>query len=1136
MATSAHAAFINFENCLPSSIVDSDPRILQFIPQHVWAAFDPDEGDNLNITVYGNVSGTATDEPYPAPRDPRWSNPEETLGKIVDLSVENNKYSTLLTKLNVLSFTPYEKPTRFCDSVIQGECPLAPVFYVNASDPSELRSFSIEQELSSSYAFTTITANLRITSGDANSLQIACVSANITPALGPSLRHVVSYLPLAILILVGLATASAAIFSPWGSSDLFKWTSNYGRDEDLLRLVTPGFADCLQYIQFVVLTGGLSLNYPGYYQPVVSQASWAALMFNQSLVTQGDGAETLTDGLYHVNGTYGLDRLSQLIGMTSVEDVWAGMVVWLLAIVAGVIVLIQLGFLGRWIHHQIAHIPEEDLRSKNFPFTVGNVVRVVFNCFLLPVVSLSMFQFVIAGDSPPYTVALAVLLIVVLIGFAAWLLYLIASTRPRSFLFDDLPTVLLYGPLYNTFSDDAAAFALIPVLLTFIRGIAIGAIQPSGIAQLVLLAICEVILALTLNAFRPFHSPTSMNAYHTFFAVVRFLTLLLSVAFLPTLGIGDGPRGFIGYVILLMHAIVLVFGFFLNAAQTLIEVIARLAGAGGDGAVGGGAARGGLVKVFGKRQLSKRVPRRTRHSTNSQAAILGNDPDRSSHFEPGRARSLSGSTAFLLNRANPSDGRISAGVESGSGRDIRHSRGGSGPYSPTTPAAVSAFSHGHRTAGSGSTRGEIIGLHQTQTADPYYRPPRSRRVTLDPMPPAARSRSSWAGGDWMRRTFGTTDDGDHDDLGEGPSISRSGTPVPAYLGAPREDPDEDNRQSKTDYAVREVDFYYRVRGPALGNIGSRRLKTGPADPTGPVSSATGWFRGLFGGKTKDKGKGFEVVRSARAPPPARLPSGELDTFQEPYTDEPEGRKSGEPEPKVPDGDQEEFNEDVGNRDGAISRGSHELAPLPLIEPAGAIEMPSQIGSRSSSRATAGMRIRPPTIPRKSSKRNSSTDMTGQMPRDSLSGIPPSADQPAPRQSQESTKLYDPDDPSQRHLQPSNSRSGRIPFGPKGSAAPSSLLSTTSTSSTVQHSVDEDQSQNQNQNQDQNQVYAQPKHMRHSSVLGHFASDTHNDRPSSVGYVQQHRTSDNITEASPEEVSFTGSTAEFIGSPLQRERT
>lgn len=388
------------------------------------------------------------------------------------------------------------------------------------------------------------------------------------------------------------------MYSPWGSADVFRWTSNYGRDADLLRLITPGFGDCLYYIQFVVLAGALSLNYPGYFQPAVSQASWSVLMFNESFVSHGNGTQSLVDGMYVVNGTYGLDRLSQLVGMTGVQDIWPGMVIWLLVILAAVFVCIQVSFAFRWAWRHLSNTQEEDLRAKNMPFTLGNGVRIIFNFFLLPVIALSMFQLVVAPQSPAYTVALAAVLLLGLVGFAGWLLWLIASTRPRSFLFDDLQTVLLYGPLYNTYSDNAATFALIPVLLTFVRGIAIGALQPSGIAQLILLAICEVIFILTLNAFRPFHSPTSMNAYHTFFAVVRLVTILLSVAFVPSLGVTEAPRGWIGYVILLMHAIVLVFGFFLNAVQTVIEVAARLAGAGGEEGVGGGTARrGGLVKV-----------------------------------------------------------------------------------------------------------------------------------------------------------------------------------------------------------------------------------------------------------------------------------------------------------------------------------------------------------------------------------------------------------------------------------------------------------------------------------------------------------------------------------------------------------
>ena len=458
-------------------------------------------------------------------------------------------------------------------------------------------AFSVAHDLYSPYSFTTITSNLQVKTGDASDALLACISASITPDLGRTLSNVLTYLTALVLLIVGIATASAAILSPWGTLDVFRWTSNYGRDADLLRLITPGFGDCLQYIQFIVFSGSLSLNYPGFYQPVVSHASWSILMFNESFVSHGNGTQSLIDGVYAVNGSYGLDRMSQLVGMTADKDIWAGMMIWLLVIIAVLVALVQIGFVCRWAYRHISNTHQEDLRAKNMPFTIGNAIRIIFNYFLLPLVALSMFQLVVASHSPASTVGLAALTLIAVIGFAGWLFWIVGSTRPRSYLFDDLPTVLLYGPLYNTYSDHAATFALVPLMMTFLRGIAIGAVQPSGIAQLVLLSICEVILILTLNAFRPFHSPTSMNATHTIFAAVRLVTVMLSVAFVPELSVGDASRGWIGYVILLLHAITLFVGFFLHSLQTIIEVFARLAGAGGEEGVGGGVARGGLVKV-----------------------------------------------------------------------------------------------------------------------------------------------------------------------------------------------------------------------------------------------------------------------------------------------------------------------------------------------------------------------------------------------------------------------------------------------------------------------------------------------------------------------------------------------------------
>ena len=71
------------------------------------------------------------------------------------------------------------------------------------------------------------------------------------------------------------------------------------------------------------------------------------------------------------NGIYGLQNLSQLVGLSSVADIWPGMTVWLLVILGGTMGIIQAGFLCRWAYRHLSDIQEEDLRAKNMPFSVG---------------------------------------------------------------------------------------------------------------------------------------------------------------------------------------------------------------------------------------------------------------------------------------------------------------------------------------------------------------------------------------------------------------------------------------------------------------------------------------------------------------------------------------------------------------------------------------------------------------------------------------------------------------------------------------------------------------------------------------------------------------------------------------------
>ncbi len=572
------------------------------------------------------------------------------------------------------------------------------------------------------------------------------------------------------------------------------------------------------------------------------------------------------------------------------------------------------------------------------------------------------------------------------------------------------------------------------------------------------------------------------------------------------------------------------------------------------------------------RQLSRRLSRRdgaARNSMTSDAAMLGHDSDHKSiQLNDARSRSLSGSSAVLLNRHAASDGRRSVGLDSISAPSAGHPHRGSGsaPYTPTTTGASNGapfFQGASPNAGVGeSPRGGILGLKSAEAADPYYRPPRARRTTLETNLPGDPSRRSWNSGDWTNKDWSrnSPEQGEAVDLIDIPPASGRATPIPAYLGAQRDlsDPNvNDQRGSPTDYAVREVDFYYGVRGPALSNLPTRRLKTGPADPTGPVSSATGWIKGLFGGKTKDKGKGFEVVRSSRVPPslgPHVKPGATTVDGAEPYRDDPqitgaersrtlalsdEGDAIGGGTRRAQDKDTPSLAPSDENDTSDLDSDEHQesgrarlsqisqIPPiLPNIDTGGGIELPSRIASKASSKpsyaSTSNKARRSPIIPQRSSRRQS----TPGQPDSVSTGAPRLATVgPTPPSSPPKVKnfSYGLNRPLEHGLEPTNT-SRRLPFESKPSSTKSDRLSTgaESTNSSVGPTPGEER------------TGQSASHVRHSSsVLGSLAPDTRNDRPSSMGYVQQHRASDAIHKASPDDQSFLGSTAELVDDDKRR---
>ena len=563
------------------------------------------------------------------------------------------------------------------------------------------------------------------------------------------------------------------------------------------------------------------------------------------------------------------------------------------------------------------------------------------------------------------------------------------------------------------------------------------------------------------------------------------------------------------------------------------------------------------------RQLSRRNPRLrgpARHSMASDANILGHESDQKSfQLNGGRSRSMSGSSAILLNRAPGTDTRRSMGLDSVSatsavGPGHNNAENWSAPYTPTTSGGASAFSYlpgGSQAAGQGGSG--VLNLKAAETADPWYRPPRARRPTNEAQPPFTRNKGSWVSAEWANKRWSqhiAEKDGSPipiESQAEPSSGSGRATPLAAHLSSPRDRSDsnaDDPRRSKTDYAIREVDFYYGVRGPALSTLPTRRLKTGPADPTGPVSSATGWFKGFFGGKTKDKGKGFEVVRSSKAPPMDRraLPRAKIGDASIPYSDEPPPERTRDLE-LSDDGDAigggtrhfpeeagsspttSEDDDDVGRSSSdeeydPVSRASQlsQFPPsLPTIEAGGGIELPSRLASKASSRLTRDTTRRSETpiqLPRRYSKRRS---LREDFNADNGLGLS-KAGLPSVSSPQHSFKHQNPDSLSQKNLQPSGIIPNRLPFEDRVSSSqdrPSTGIESATSSILPPNSSG---------NNTTNQA---------TSALGSHAPDLRQDRPSSMGYVQQHRASEHIHTENLDEPPLIGSSAEVIDDSSRR---
>ncbi|KAI0467395.1 hypothetical protein F4859DRAFT_494293 [Xylaria cf. heliscus] len=420
--------------------------------------------------------------------------------------------------------------------------------------------------------------------------EVGCVSADITPEFTPMVKMTLQLLPAITLLAVLLAgCVRTLVDKPDITTEEHPGPQQLGRQS-----ILPGASDCLYHLQFVFLTGALSLRYPGFYQPVVSHLNWFSLLSSSNALTNGVTYPSVNDGIYEINGTYGgtygLELMTQIVGAPMTMDLWVNMVILIAFISIGLVLLLEVTwFLNRnqQAHHQLEE--QEQQPRTGFRRLISQVLSLVLSYFLLPLVTLSAYQIDHAGIFPAYHTSLAVGLIVTIVLGFLWLLQQIPVRNLGVLILDRSKA---YQPVPGASRRDDS-FVLSFFVLTFIRALAIGGLQIAPIAQITVLILSEIVCIVCIVAFHP----DSILSTGTICAASRLATLLFMIAFLPGVA-GLSVKSVIGYILLFQQAIVLLLVILLPNIYRLIQLCLS-------------ARRGETPPVYDAYELSRRQRRDT---------------------------------------------------------------------------------------------------------------------------------------------------------------------------------------------------------------------------------------------------------------------------------------------------------------------------------------------------------------------------------------------------------------------------------------------------------------------------------------------------------------------------------------------
>ncbi|KAF9323859.1 hypothetical protein BG006_001051 [Podila minutissima] len=200
----------------------------------------------------------------------------------------------------------------------------------------------------------------------------------------------------------------------------------------------------------------------------------------------------------------------------------------------------------------------------------SNVLR-VWTLFFTPLALSAMYQLTISGRTVMMAIASASLLILS-VGVTVFLTWRILHASSKLLLFEDIATLLKYGPIYSTLTEEGTLFFLVTLLVRFLWALTVAMLSSYGVAQIAVLLVIELGYMVVIGFKWPY-AESSENKFHIFLGTIRIAVIGCSIAYVHDLSILDQDRQMFGYIQMALHLTAFIVMFALAKWNTILVII-----------------------------------------------------------------------------------------------------------------------------------------------------------------------------------------------------------------------------------------------------------------------------------------------------------------------------------------------------------------------------------------------------------------------------------------------------------------------------------------------------------------------------------------------------------------------------------